>query len=121
MAEKNKDPNQINQLKKLIGIDSTPYLSGNEYLLELGTRGYYPLFYPDWIQDSLDRLKTPISLTKARANVKKNLELLDRHQSYERKRIAVSSMSDDMRDLFIRSFIRIVENKLLDKELTNLH
>jgi hypothetical protein len=95
-------------------------LSEYELLLELGTMGQFPIFFPEWITESYQDMDTPVSLTRAKKKIKEVFERLSRHKSFNRKQTALISMESEERKLFIKSFLRVVENKILDRDLTQL-
>ncbi len=122
MSDKQKNISyKLAQMKSSSDLNASSGHSDSEYLIELGTQGHFPLFFQDWIQDSFQGERKPISLSKARKEVKLTLDNLSRHKNFERKKIALSSMEKNKREVFIQSFFRVVENKILDKESTSLH
>jgi hypothetical protein len=115
MSYKFKETNSFAQVSTTI---AHPYenLSESELLIKMGSHGQFPLFYPNWIYEC-SRLDTrPISLSKARLNIKKMFDYLSRHKNIERKKIALSTLEVEKRNLYIKSFLRLVENKILDDE-----
>lgn len=83
------------------------------HLVELGTYGHFPIFEMDWIKEIGPNRRKLTGNEKVKA--KKLLERLCDHRSIERKRIVISSMNDDDRQLVVRAFLKLVEGKILDR------
>lgn len=81
-------------------------------LVQMGTFGHYPLFEADWIKEiSLDK-KNLTGNEKAKA--KTLFKRLVVHRSLERKRTVIHSFDEIDRKLFVKAFMKMVENKILD-------
>lgn len=85
--------------------------------ISLGTIGYYPLFFSEWLAESLE-YKQNISYQKAGHNVKHIFKKLQRHNTLEKKKVALMGMDRLSRQEFIRSFLKIVEHETLKKIIT---
>ncbi|GAB4010511.1 MAG: hypothetical protein Fur0010_03340 [Bdellovibrio sp.] len=83
------------------------------HLVELGTYGHFPIFEMEWIKEIGHNRRKLTGNEKVKA--KKLLERLCDHRSIERKRIVISSMNDDDRQLVVRAFLKLVEGKILDR------
>lgn len=87
--------------------------------LKLGETGFFPLFYQEWLESSLQ--KTPnMTLKKAAYNVKSTFEHLSSHATIEKKKTALIGMDSDSREEFIRSFFKVIEHQIL-RDLKSLH
>lgn len=82
-------------------------------LINLGIAGHYPLFLEEWI--SLCMKNPGKSLTKKdRLKAKDIINRLDRHKGIERKKVLLMDLSEPDRNIFVRVFLEIVENKIID-------
>lgn len=94
---------------------------GLEQLIEAGSSGYFPLFHQDWIKESFKESNSPrISFSKAAENVERYYQQIKRHASYERKQTALMAFDSNERIEFVRSFMRMVEFRSLDR-IKELH
>lgn len=95
---------------------------GLDHLIEAGSAGFFPLFYQDWIHESLSNLADvrSISFSRAAETVHRIYKQIERHQSIERKKTAIQAMNQIERKDFILSFLKMVEYRTLDK-LRELH
>jgi len=94
---------------------------GLDHLIEAGSSGYFPLFHQEWIKESFSDSTTPrISFSKAAENVERYYQQIKRHSSYERKKTALMAFNPDERTEFVRSFMRMVEFRSLDR-IKELH
>lgn len=82
--------------------------------ISMGTTGHYPLFYPEWLTQSLSQ-KQKVNVKKAGHNVKHTFKLLSRHKTIEKKKTALIGMDRVSREEFIRSFFKIVEHESLKR------
>lgn len=71
------------------------------------------MFEMDWIKEVGPNRRKLTGNEKVKA--KKLLERLCDHRSIERKRVVISSMSNDDRQLIVRAFLKLVEGKILDR------
>jgi len=84
-------------------------------LIELGTKGFYPLFYDAWVHDAkADERKTLSSHEKRKAKL--IMQKLQKHKSLERKRTLLLSLDDKERNYFVKAFLKMVEGKILDEK-----
>ena len=95
---------------------------GLDQLIEAGSSGYYPLFYQDWILESLaDRSEVKrMSFSRAAETVHRVYKQIERHHSIERKKTALGALKNDERKDFVLSFMKMVEYRALDK-MRELH
>jgi hypothetical protein len=95
---------------------------GLDQLIEAGSSGYLPLFYPSWISESFadaGEVKK-MSFSRAAETVHRIYGQIERHASIERKKTAIQAMGNDERKDFIISFMKMVEYRALDK-MRELH
>lgn len=95
---------------------------GLNQLIDAGSAGYFPLFYPDWISESFKDQPTVQKMTFSRAaeTVHRVYKRIERHSSIERKKTAIQALGSEERQDFILSFMKMVEYRALDK-LRELH
>ncbi len=95
---------------------------GLNQLIEAGSTGYFPLFYPNWITDSFKDQPTAQKMTFSRAaeTVHRVYKRIERHHTIERKKTAIQALNNEERQEFILSFMKMVEYRALDK-LRELH
>ena len=87
--------------------------------IDLAKTGHYPLFFGEWLGGSLKEPKA-ISYYNANKTVRNLFEKMAKHRSVERKKILLTSLSENEREEFIRSFFKVVERDIL-KDLKTLH
>lgn len=86
-------------------------------LVMLGVQGHFPLFLDAWIKDPIIKEKRFSKITGIeRAKVKKLFLKVSKYRNLEHKKIALLSMSDEERNLFIKAFFKLVEGKILDQK-----
>jgi hypothetical protein len=86
----------------------------NHYL-SLGKLGHFPLFEVPWFYDITPGSNKNILTSKDARNVLlKTFSRLSYHQNVERKKAALSLLPDAERELFITSFLRLIESISLD-------
>jgi hypothetical protein len=90
---------------------------GLDHLIEAGSFGHFPLFYQDWIKESMSDVTEVrrMSFSRAAETVHRVYKQIERHNSIERKKVAIQALKDDERNDFILSFIKMVEYRTLDK------
>lgn len=94
---------------------------GLDQLIEAGSSGYLPLFYPDWISESFADLDAKkMSFSRAAETVHRIYRQIERHQSIERKKTAIQALNMNERKDFVISFMKMVEYRALDK-MRELH
>ena len=84
-------------------------------LVEIGTKGFFPLFYPQWLYEVSIPQSNPVS-KQEEEKAKKILKLLQKHKSLDRKKTLLSSLGKEDRTLFIKTFLKVVEGKILDEK-----
>jgi hypothetical protein len=95
---------------------------GLDQLIEAGSAGFYPLFYQDWIHESMsDTTEVKrLSFSQAAETVHRVYKQIEKHSSLERKKIAIQALKNEERKDFVLSFIKMVEYRTMDK-LRELH
>lgn len=95
---------------------------GLDQLIEAGSSGYFPLFYPDWIQESYSDVSEVkrMSFSRAAETVHRVYKQIERHSSLERKKTAIQALQNEERKDFVLSFMKMVEYRALDR-LKELH
>ncbi|MCY4523199.1 MAG: hypothetical protein OXB84_00530 [Halobacteriovoraceae bacterium] len=84
-------------------------------LVDLGVNGFYPLFDRSWIDEVQQTGK--IKLTKKdQLRAKKIISRLSKHPHISRKKIVLRSLIKEERDIFIKTFLKMVERRILDKK-----
>jgi hypothetical protein len=95
---------------------------GLDQLIEAGSAGFFPLFYPAWIQESFADAQDirKMSFSRASETVHRIYRQIEAHQSLERKKSAIQALQSAERKDFIVSFMKMVEYRTLDR-LRELH
>lgn len=81
--------------------------------LAIAHTGHFPLFFDDWLKESF-HTHQKMNLRKATHNVAHVFNQLARHKTLEKKKTALIGMDKVSREEFIRSFLKVVEHKLLE-------
>ncbi len=82
-------------------------------LIDLGCKGYFPLFMDEWIDQAIiDNTKRPTK--KDKLLTKEVIKRLSKHKSIERKKIIIMSLDDEKRTAFVKVFLSLVEGQILD-------
>lgn len=87
--------------------------------IHLASRGHFPLFFKEWLEEGVES-QSPISFQVANRNVRETFKKLSRHRTQQKKKTALTSLQKKERDIFVKSFIKVVEHRLL-KDLKTLH
>lgn len=88
-----------------------------EALIEMGIKGFYPLFHESWLKDGDFQEKKFIKLTGLeRARAKKIFQMVTKHRSLEHKKTLVFSLQEEDRIIFMKAFLKLVEGKILDQK-----
>jgi len=95
-------------------IDSTVEMNEMDNLIELGSRGHYPLFFQEWIHDSIKAEFAHITLHEAKSKVAYHLTKLSKHKDLRRKKTAIIAMNARERSYFIKCFMKMVEFSIID-------
>lgn len=84
----------------------------------MGTRGYFPLFRPEWIQEIFQETdkKSPKLTSSEKNKAKQIMQNLVKHNTLERKKIVLHAMEDCERKVFVKAFMKMVEGKILDEK-----
>ena len=85
-------------------------------IIELGVKGYFPLFYQEWLGEYKKLQKTIRSNPQTRKFAQKTIGRLNKHRKLDRKRTVLSSLSKNQLMVFINEFMRIVERKILNSK-----
>jgi hypothetical protein len=86
--------------------------------IELGRMGHYPLFFKEWIQESVHSAKIQFrtsSLPTTKEYVYTVFSELHKHKNIERKKTYLEKLNKEDRIKFIKSFLYLVELRSLDK------
>ena len=84
-------------------------------LVDIGMSGFFPLFHDGWLVDSMKEIGKLEQEDKDRA--KKILDRLTSHRGIDRKRTILLTLTKKDRQLFINLFLKMVENKIMDKKI----
>ena len=90
-----------------------------KHYLHLAQAGHFPLFFEQWIKEDL-KLNKPVSYSTANENVHNTFKMIVHHNTDDKKKIALSSLEQKERQVFLNSFIKLVEHNAL-KGLKTLH
>lgn len=85
-------------------------------LVDVATNGYYPLFEENWIDEIKDERPKKLTINE-KSKVKTILKRISKVSSINDKRTFLHSLELKDRNLFVKSFFKTVENKILDKNL----
>jgi hypothetical protein len=85
-------------------------------LIEMGTRGHFPLFHPTW-HKKLEGNRHKILGPQEKKKAQKILQRLSQHRGLERKKTVFHALSSEEQELFIRAFLKLVEHRILDKKV----
>jgi len=84
-------------------------------LVQLGTKGFFPLFYDNWIEEHAD-FKTSKLTSQEKTKARQIMQKLVKHKSIDRKRTLLLALEDKERKTFIKAFMKMVEGQILDEE-----
>lgn len=87
--------------------------------IELAKFGHYPLFFDEWLRHDINE-RQELTIRNAKTNLNDTFKKLARHRTIAKKKTALISLKDDERQLFIQSFLKMVEFNTL-KEVKSLH
>lgn len=82
-------------------------------LVELGTKGFFPLFYESWVHEAKVEGEVKLSSHEKR-KAKVIMQKLLKHKSLERKKTLLLSLDSRERNYFVKAFLKMVEGKILD-------
>lgn len=83
-------------------------------LIEMGVSGFFPLFEIDWIKNS-HQFQEMDETQKFRAQ--KIMDRLISHRGIDRKRTILDTLSGADRELFVKLFLAMVEEKFMDNRI----
>ena len=113
----------MDYINKLNGIgakkaDKGALLYGSNFksLIELGSLGHFPLFYPQWLGQYRQLASGLKSTSHTKKLSRKIIERVNKHRSLDRKRTVLLSLSSKELMIFIHEFLKLVETKVLDKK-----
>jgi hypothetical protein len=86
-----------------------------ESLLDMGKCGHFPLFINAWIAEGLEKT---CSTKKDQRRGRQILDRIIQHRCMEKRKTVVMSLSDEDRAILIRSFMQLVENRVIDARPT---
>ena len=87
--------------------------------LHLASHGHFPLFFKEWLEEGIES-QGPMSFQVANRNVRETFKKLAKHRTEQKKKTALTGLEKTERDVFVKSFIKVVEHGLL-KDLKTLH
>ena len=82
-------------------------------LIELGMKGHYPLFEHAWISNLCMDKKLRFN-HKEKLITKNIFDKLSGHRGLERKKILLSSINEEEREIFIKAFLKLVELAIVE-------
>jgi len=82
-------------------------------LIELGMKGHYPLFEQTWISGLCMEKKLRFN-HKEKMITKNIFDKLSGHRGLERKKILLSSINEEEREIFVKAFLKLVELAILE-------
>jgi hypothetical protein len=82
-------------------------------LIELGMKGHYPLFEQTWISNLCMEKKLRFN-HKEKIITKNIFDKLSGHRGLERKKVILSSINEEERDIFIKAFFKLVELAIIE-------
>lgn len=85
--------------------------------IEIASTGHYPLFDTEWLNHN-DNTLAQMSIRNANKNVKEVFKKISRHRNVNRKRMAIELMKRNERQLFVQSFLKLVEYNILENTRT---
>ena len=83
-------------------------------LIELGIRGHFPFLHPSWIEEATRERNLPLT-QQDREKSREILNRLIKHSTSERKMTMLLALKPQERKLFVRAFLTMIENKILDR------
>lgn len=81
-------------------------------LIELGTRGHFPLFFSSWLEELSD-IDIPHLSDQDKIKINNIKSRLSQHKGIERKKTFLISLTKNERQIFIKSFFEEVEGEIL--------
>lgn len=84
-------------------------------LVELGTKGFFPLFYDDWIEEHTHYKSEKLS-GQEKQKARQIMQKLVKHKSIDRKRTLLLALDENERMTFIKAFMKMVEGQILDEK-----
>ena len=87
--------------------------------ITLASAGHFPLFFKEWLEEGVSS-QGPMSYQVANRNVRETFKKLSRHRTEQKKKTALTGLNKEDRDVFVKSFIKVVEHNVL-KDIKTLH
>ena len=84
-------------------------------LVQLGTKGFFPLFYDNWIEDHFEKQYSNLT-SQEKQKAKQIMQKLVKHKSIDRKRTLLMELDENERRTFIKAFMKMVEGQILDEK-----
>ena len=82
--------------------------------IELGRKGYFPLFHQSWIEDATkDKNQRPNKADQKKA--KEIMEKIALHKNLDKKKTILLSLPDNERKIFVKEFFNLVEQSILEE------
>ena len=85
-----------------------------EQLIKMALVGHLPLFESDWISESNIEDQDQKLSRREKNRARKLINKILQHRTIEKQRTVVISLDEKDRALVIKSFMKIVEGKILD-------
>lgn len=84
-------------------------------LVQLGTKGFFPLFYDDWIEEHTENRSAKLT-SQEKQKARQIMQKLVKHKSIDRKRTLLLALDEYERKTFIKAFMKMVEGQILDEK-----
>ena len=84
-------------------------------LIELGTNGFFPLFDQIWLEEILQERHRRLT-KKDCLQAEKIVRKLAKYENLPGKKILLTSLEKGERNIFIKVFLKLVEERILDKK-----
>lgn len=88
--------------------------------LKTGARGFYPLFYPQWIETykahSLSKEPNQLKGKSSKQFYNQTLARINKHKNIERKKTILSSLNEKELMIFMDEFFKMVESEVLEEK-----
>lgn len=120
----NSSKQTISKIKKLSLEEETQRASNSkselDALIEMGSRGIFPIFQQNWMNETYALIRTSKKTFKPKAKDKRKFnEIAKRvaaHSTIQRKQTLLFALAPEDRQLFIRMILSMVEEKILNSK-----
>lgn len=82
--------------------------------LKTGAKGFYPLFYPSWIERFSGHVFNDEEIKNSKQAYNHILSRINKHKNIERKKTILSSLNERELMLFMREFFIMVESEVME-------